>query len=164
MNSWFSHDVIKIQTKKLSLLLSFYFHVILEHLKTFIQTNFRFKGILCFAIQDAWIFRLVRDAPFSWRPGKLLCGLKTIRIFGDLGTFFFFVFFRVKIKDKSSCLTSFLPSGAPKDCFCRISVRRSIHCLEFSITRGRLKISWWPCYSCTIFEAYLINSLRFSEV
>ena len=32
--SWFSHDVTKIQTKKLSLLLSFYFHVILEHLKT----------------------------------------------------------------------------------------------------------------------------------
>ena len=36
--------VIKIQTKKLSLLLSFYFHVILEHLKTFIQKNFRLKG------------------------------------------------------------------------------------------------------------------------
>ena len=32
--SWFSHDVTKIQTKKLSLLLSFYFHAILEHLKT----------------------------------------------------------------------------------------------------------------------------------
>ena len=30
MYSWFSHDVTKIQTKKLSLLLSFYFHVILE--------------------------------------------------------------------------------------------------------------------------------------
>ena len=42
-NSRFSHDVTKIQTKKLSLLLSFYFHVILEHLKTFTQTNFRFK-------------------------------------------------------------------------------------------------------------------------
>ena len=37
------HDVTKIQTKKLSLLLSFYFHVVLQHLKTFIQTNFRFK-------------------------------------------------------------------------------------------------------------------------
>ena len=52
-NSWFSHDVTKIQTKKLSLLLSFYFHVILEQLKTFIQTNFWFKRVLCFAIQDA---------------------------------------------------------------------------------------------------------------
>ena len=38
--SWFSHEVTKIQTKKLSLLLSFYFHVILDNLKTFIETNF----------------------------------------------------------------------------------------------------------------------------
>ena len=53
INSRFSHDVTKIQTKKLSLLLSFYFHVILEHLKTFIQTNFQFTRILRFAIQDA---------------------------------------------------------------------------------------------------------------
>ena len=51
--SWLSHDVTKIPSKKLSLLLSFYFHVILEPLKTFIQTNFRFKRVLCFAIQDA---------------------------------------------------------------------------------------------------------------
>ena len=51
--SWFSHDVTKIQTTKLSLLLSFYFHVILEHLKTFIQKNFQFKRVLCFAIQGA---------------------------------------------------------------------------------------------------------------
>ena len=50
--------VTKIQTKKLSLLLSFYFHVILEHLKNFMQKNFRFKRVLCFAIQDAWISRL----------------------------------------------------------------------------------------------------------
>ena len=32
--SWFSHDITKIQTKKLSLLLSFYFHVVLQHLNT----------------------------------------------------------------------------------------------------------------------------------
>ena len=44
-HSRFSHDVTKIQTKKLSLLLSFYFHVISMHLKTFIQTNFRLKGL-----------------------------------------------------------------------------------------------------------------------
>ena len=55
--SWFSH-VTKLQTKKLSLLLIFYFHVILEHLKTIIQTNVRFKRVLCFAIQDAWIWIL----------------------------------------------------------------------------------------------------------
>ena len=52
-STWFSHDVIKIQTKKLPSLLSFFFHVILEHLEIFIQTNFRFKRVLCFAIQDA---------------------------------------------------------------------------------------------------------------
>ena len=42
--SRFSHDVTKIQTKKLSLLL-FYFHVILMHLKPFVQTHFRLKGL-----------------------------------------------------------------------------------------------------------------------
>jgi len=53
--SSFSHEVTKIQTTKLSLLLSFYFHVMLEHLKILriIRTNFRFKRVLCFAIQDA---------------------------------------------------------------------------------------------------------------
>ena len=35
---WFSHDVTKIQTKKLSILPRFYFHDVLEQLKTnFIQ-------------------------------------------------------------------------------------------------------------------------------
>ena len=48
-----NYQITKIQIKKLSLLLSSYFHVILEHLKTFIQTNFRFKTVLCFVIQDA---------------------------------------------------------------------------------------------------------------
>ena len=43
------------QTKKPSLLLSFYFHVVLQHLKTFKQTNSRFKRVLCFAILDGWI-------------------------------------------------------------------------------------------------------------
>ena len=46
--SWFSHYVTKTQTKKLS------------HLKTFIQTNFRFKRVL-----DAWISMLLCDAAFS---------------------------------------------------------------------------------------------------
>ena len=73
--SWFSHDVTKIQT------FSFYFHLVLEHLKTFMQTNSQSKMVLRFAIQDALISRLLRDAAFSWRPGKFLCGLKTLRIF-----------------------------------------------------------------------------------
>ena len=44
--SRFSHDVTKIQTKKLSLLLSFYFHVVLQHLKTFTPQIFGSKGLL----------------------------------------------------------------------------------------------------------------------
>ena len=46
VNCWFSHDVTKSQTTKLSILLRFYFHGVLEQLKTNFQTNFRFKGFL----------------------------------------------------------------------------------------------------------------------
>ena len=66
-----------IQTKKLSILVSFYFHEVLQHLKTFIYSKFRFQRVLCFAIKDAWISRLLQDEAFSWRLGKLLCGLKS---------------------------------------------------------------------------------------
>ena len=52
-NCWFSHDVTKIQTKKLSILLRFYFHDALEQLKTNFHTNFRFKRVLGFVIEDA---------------------------------------------------------------------------------------------------------------
>ena len=45
--------------------------------------------------------------------------------------------------------------GHPTTVFCKISVRRSKNCLEFSITRGRLTISRWPFHSCTIFEVYV---------
>ena len=45
--------------------------------------------------------------------------------------------------------------GHPTTVFCKISVRRSKNCLEFSITRGRLTISRWPFHSCTIFKVYL---------
>ena len=47
-NCWFSHDVTKIQTKKLSILPRFYFHDALEQLKTNFHTNFRFKRVLGF--------------------------------------------------------------------------------------------------------------------
>ena len=50
-NCWFSHDVTKIQTKKLSILLTFYFHDALGQLKTNFHTNFRFKGVLGFVIE-----------------------------------------------------------------------------------------------------------------
>ena len=45
----------KIQTKKLSILPWFYFHDALEQLKTNFHTNFRFKGVLGFVIEYAWI-------------------------------------------------------------------------------------------------------------
>ena len=83
VNYGLSHDVTKIQTNKLSIILSFYFHEVLQHLKTFNYTNFRFQRGLLFAIEDSWIFRLLSDAAFSWRPRKLLCGLKTLLIFWD---------------------------------------------------------------------------------
>ena len=41
-NCWFSHDVTKIQTTKLSILLKCYFHDALEQLKTNLRTNFGF--------------------------------------------------------------------------------------------------------------------------
>ena len=50
---WFSHDVTKIQTKKLSILLRFYFHDELGQLKTNLHTNFRFKRVLGFVIDYA---------------------------------------------------------------------------------------------------------------
>ena len=73
---WFSHDVTKIQTTKLSILLRFYFHGVLEQLKTNFQTNFRFKRVLGFVIEYAWISKLLRDAAFTWRPRELSFRLK----------------------------------------------------------------------------------------
>ena len=43
-NCWLLHDVTKIQTTKLSILLKFYFHDVLEQLKTIFITNFASKG------------------------------------------------------------------------------------------------------------------------
>ena len=50
---WFSFNVTKIQTTKLSILPRFYFHDVLEQLKTNFHTNFRFKRVPGFVIQDA---------------------------------------------------------------------------------------------------------------
>ena len=47
---------------KLSILLRFYFHGVLEQLKTNFQTNFRSKRVLGFVIKYAWISKLLRDA------------------------------------------------------------------------------------------------------
>ena len=62
-NSWFTRDVTK--TKKLSILPRFYFHEVLQHINTFIETNFWFQRVLRFAREDAWSSRLLRDAAFS---------------------------------------------------------------------------------------------------
>ena len=64
-NCWFSHDVTKIQTKKLSILPRFYFHDALEQLKTNCHTNSRFKRVLGFVIEYAGIPKLLRDAEFT---------------------------------------------------------------------------------------------------
>ena len=79
---WFSHDVTKIQTTKLSILLRFFFHGVLEQLKTNFQTNFRFKRVLGFVIEYAWISKLLRDVAFTWRPRELSCMLKKGRFSG----------------------------------------------------------------------------------
>ena len=42
--------------------------------------------VLRFAIEDTRISRLMRDAVFSWRPGKLLCEFKTLPIFWELSS------------------------------------------------------------------------------
>ena len=68
IHCWFSHDVTKIRTTKLSILLRFYFHGVLEQLKINFQTNFRFQRVLGFVMGCAWISKLLRDAAFTWRP------------------------------------------------------------------------------------------------
>ena len=52
-NCWFSHDVTKIQTKKISILQGFYIHDALEQMKTNVHTNFHFKRVLGFVIEYA---------------------------------------------------------------------------------------------------------------
>ena len=48
--------------------------------------------------------------------------------------------------------------GHPTTVFCKICLRRSKYCLEFSFAWGRLKNYRWTFYSiCTIFKAYLIK-------
>ena len=80
---WFLHEVTYIQTTKLSILPRFYFHDVLEQLKTNFHTNFRFKRVLGFVIEYAWISKLLRDAAFTWRPRELSCRLKKWLISGN---------------------------------------------------------------------------------
>ena len=65
----------QIQTKKLLILLSFYFHEVLQHLKNLYFHEFSVPKVSSFSIEHAWISRLLGDAAFSWCwPGKFLCG------------------------------------------------------------------------------------------
>ena len=82
-NCCFSHDITKIQTTKLSILPRFYFHDVLEQLKTNFQTNFRSKKVLSFVIEYAWISKLLRDAAFTWRPRELSRRLKKMTNSGE---------------------------------------------------------------------------------
>ena len=77
-NCWFSHDVTKKFKPQLSILRRFYFHGVLEQLKTNFQTNCRFRRTLGFVIEYAWISKLLRDTAFTWRPRELSCRLKKL--------------------------------------------------------------------------------------
>ena len=71
---WFSHDVTKIQTKKLSILPRFYFHDALGQLKTNCHTNFRFKRVLGFVIERKSLDNHDRNQVEPAIP-KTSCGL-----------------------------------------------------------------------------------------
>ena len=62
-----------LKLKKLSILLRFNFHGVLEQLKVNFQTTFRFKRVLGFVIEYAGISKLLRDAA---RPRRLSFRLK----------------------------------------------------------------------------------------
>ena len=87
MGKVFSHDVTKIQATKLSTLLRFYFHHVLERLKTNFHTNFHFQRVLGFLMAYAWICKLLRDVAFTWRPRELSCRLKKWRISGNFAIY-----------------------------------------------------------------------------
>ena len=50
---WFSHDVTKFQTSELLIPLRFYFHDVLEKLKTNIHTNVHSEWVLSLVIDHA---------------------------------------------------------------------------------------------------------------
>ena len=62
---------LKFKLKKLSILLGFYFHKVLERLKANFHINFRFKRVLDFVIEYAWISKLLGDEAFTWRLREL---------------------------------------------------------------------------------------------
>ena len=61
----FSHDVMKVQTIKLLILLRLYFHDIYEQLKTTIHTNVLSERSLGFVIEYVRISKSLRATPFT---------------------------------------------------------------------------------------------------
>ena len=62
LGSFVGFDMMSL---KLSILPRFYFHYVLEQLKTNFHTNFRFKRVLGFVIRYVGISKLLRDAAFT---------------------------------------------------------------------------------------------------
>ena len=58
-------------------------HDVFEKLKANFHTNFRFKRVLGFVIENDWISKLLRDVAFTWRPRELSCTLKKLTYFGE---------------------------------------------------------------------------------
>ena len=56
---------------KTSISLSFYFHEVLEELKTYTSTNCHSERALRFVIGHAWISNLMSDAAFIWRTREI---------------------------------------------------------------------------------------------
>ena len=56
---------LKFKLKNISFLPAFYFHDALEQLKTNFHTDFRFRRVLGFVIEYAWISKLLCDAAFT---------------------------------------------------------------------------------------------------
>ena len=132
-------------------------------------------------MKELWPWGLFLESPDNWRPSKLL--LFTSKIEVSIVLHLNMIKLLVNETKWSSLLarTRALilyirfenlisgakrqghPKGHPTTVVCKLSLWKSNHCLEFSIAWGRLQISRWPFHLCTIFETYLINSLRFSE-
>ena len=68
------------------------------------------------------------------------------------------------LEDNSMCWRTSISRGThATTVFCKISAW-SKHFLEWSITWGQLKMSRWPFHSSTVFEVYVVDSVRLSKV
>ena len=75
----------KFKTKKLSIILSFYFYKVLEQLQNNTYTNFPFEQALCFVMYSTLEFlSFLRDAASRWWPTDLSGSLKKRLILRDL--------------------------------------------------------------------------------